>query len=101
MTLTVSGVVNDLDKPTDFGGRQFISVATIEASTLKDNFMMDVWDAWTAHSELFVKLSANQPADAVQTQLNTFYRQHNAERGKRSEARRGGTRGGGACRARG
>src|SRR5690606_32508709 len=32
LTLTVSGVVGDLDKPTDFNGREFISLATIEAS---------------------------------------------------------------------
>ncbi|WP_353129768.1 ABC transporter permease [Parapedobacter pyrenivorans] len=82
LTLTVSGVVGDLDKPTDFNGREFISVATIEASSLKENFMMDVWDDWMAYSQLYVKLSANQSAQTFQAQLNAFYQQHNTERGK-------------------
>ncbi|WP_257666727.1 ABC transporter permease [Parapedobacter tibetensis] len=82
LTLTVSGIVDDLDKPTHFGGREFISLATIEASPLKDNFMMDVWDDWMTYSQLFVKLSANQSADAAQAQLNVLYQQHNTERGK-------------------
>lgn len=82
MALTVSGIVADLDKPTDFTGKEFISLATIEASSLKDNFMMGVWDDWMTYSQLFVKLSTNQSAAAFQTQLNALYRQHNTESGK-------------------
>ncbi|MGK6350411.1 ABC transporter permease [Parapedobacter sp. DT-150] len=82
MTLTVSGIVDDLDKPTDFSGKEFISLATIEASPLKDNFMMEVWNDWMAYSQLFVKLSAGHTASVIQAQLNTLYQQHNTETGR-------------------
>jgi ABC-type antimicrobial peptide transport system, permease component len=82
ISVTVSGIVEDLDKPTDFTGKEFISLATIEASPLKDNFMMDVWDDWMAYSQLFVKLSAKQSAETVQARLNALYQRHNTERGE-------------------
>ncbi|MGV3763260.1 ABC transporter permease [Parapedobacter sp.] len=83
ITLTVAGIVRDLDKPTDFRGKEFISLATIQAATpLKDNFMMDVWNDWMAYSQLFIKLSEGYAASAIQTQLNNFYQRHNAESGR-------------------
>ncbi|SEL53850.1 ABC transporter permease [Parapedobacter koreensis] len=82
LTVTVSGIVRDLDKPTDFSGKEFISLATIDASPLKDNFMMDVWNDWMAYSQLYIKLEADHTAAAIQTQLNTLYRSHNTASGK-------------------
>jgi len=82
ITLTVAGIVRDLDKPTDFRGKEFISLATIRATPLKDNFMLDVWNDWMANTQLFIKLSDGYSASAIQTQLNTFYQSHNTQNGR-------------------
>lgn len=82
LAVTVSGIVRDLDQPTDFTGKEFIAVATIEASPLKDNFMMAVWDDWMAYSQLYIKLEEGHTAIAIQKQLNTLYRSHNTVSGR-------------------
>jgi len=82
LTITVSGIVRDLEKPTGFTGKEFISLATIEASPLKDQFMMTEWNDWMAYSQLFIKLETGHTAAEVQAQLNQLYQTHNTESGK-------------------
>src|SRR5690606_23494860 len=81
LTVTVSGIVRDLDKPTGFMGKEFISLATIEASPLKNQFMMTEWNDWMAYSQLFLKLETGHTATDVQAQLNQLYQTLNTESG--------------------
>lgn len=82
MTFTVCGIVRDLDQPTDFRGREFASLATIEGTPLNDQFMMDVWNDWMAYSQLFVKLLDGTAAATIQSRLNALYRGHNTDNGR-------------------
>ncbi|MEJ7680658.1 MAG: ABC transporter permease [Segetibacter sp.] len=54
---TVSGIVKDLDETTDFTFKQFISLATVQASGLKDNMGANQWGSTNSASQCFLKLS--------------------------------------------
>jgi putative ABC transport system permease protein len=58
ITVTVSGVVKDLNQQTAFNAVEFISYATIAQTHLQDQFMMNVWNDWMAYSQLYIKLSS-------------------------------------------
>ncbi|MBZ4191477.1 ABC transporter permease [Niabella beijingensis] len=76
VTATVSGIVKDLDQPTDFKAREFISLPTISATSLRDNFMMDVWDDWMAYTQLYVKISRGYTPEQATTAINALFKQH-------------------------
>jgi hypothetical protein len=46
ITVTISGVVKDLDEHTAFSAVEFISLPTIAKTNLQDRFMMTVWNDW-------------------------------------------------------
>lgn len=72
ISVTVTGIVRDLQTPTGFTAKEFISYPTIEATSLRDQFMMDVWDDWMAYSTLFVRLDPGTSAAAVDGTLNNL-----------------------------
>src|SRR5678809_758339 len=54
---TVSGIVkNPKEKATDFKFKEFISLATVMSTGLKDHFGGDFWGSINSSSQLFVKL---------------------------------------------
>jgi putative ABC transport system permease protein len=55
-----------------FTADQFISLATISKTNLKDKFMMTVWNDWMAYSHVYVKLSKGITATATEAQLKGF-----------------------------
>ncbi len=79
ITVTVSGIVKDLDETTAFNANEFISFATIAKTHLQDNFMMNVWNDWMAYSQLYVKLSNGSNASQVETQLKTLFKKYNKD----------------------
>ena len=77
LDVEITGVVKDFDKVTDFTGREFISYASIFETSLRNNFMMDVWNDWMAYSKAWVKLSPTNDKEGVEKQLNALLRKHN------------------------
>lgn len=71
-SVTVSGIVEDLDKQTAFDATEFISYATIAKTHLQDQFMMNVWNDWMAYSQLYVKLAEGTNAAHVEKQLTAL-----------------------------
>ncbi len=81
-TVTVSGIVKDLNKQTSFTAVEFISFATIAKTHLQDQFMMNVWNDWMAYSQLYVKLEKGSNARQIETQLKTLLNKYNKEANK-------------------
>ena len=82
ITVTVSGIVKDLNEHTSFTAVEFISFATIAKTHLQDNFMMNVWNDWMAYSQLYVKLSNGSSAQQIETQLKTLLNKYNKDANK-------------------
>ncbi len=76
LTVSVAGIVKDLNAHTDFNGQEFISFPTIAKTNLKDNFMMDVWNDWMAYSKLYIKLAKDAPVASAETQLNAILKKY-------------------------
>jgi len=57
MITTISGIVKDpVEKATDFHFREFISLATVMSTSLKNDFGGDEWQSVNSASQFFVKL---------------------------------------------
>jgi putative ABC transport system permease protein len=82
ITTTVTGIVKDLNETTAFTADQFISLATISNTNLKDQFMMSVWNDWMAYSHVFLKLSKGITATATEAQLNGLLSKYNKNANK-------------------
>ena len=74
--VSVTGIVKDWEKPTDFTFTDFISFATIRASQLKRDINLDEWnDNWSA-SQAFVKLPKGSTPDQLATPFQQFAKKH-------------------------
>ncbi len=69
-TVTVSGIVKDLDEPSTFTASEFISYATIMQTRLQKEFGMDQWTQGSISSQLYIKLSKGTLPSQIETQLN-------------------------------
>ena len=78
-TVTVTGIVKDLNETTAFNGTDFISYATIAKTHLQDQFMMNVWNDWMAYSNLYVKLSKGSSASQIELQLKKLLNKYNKD----------------------
>jgi len=79
ITVTVSGIVKDLNEHTSFNAAEFISFPTIERTALKNQFMMDVWNDWMAYSTLYIKISKGNTAANAELQVNNLLKKYNKE----------------------
>ena len=79
VTVTVSGVVKDLDEHTSFNGAEFISFPTIAKTNLQDQFMMNVWNDWMAYSGVYVKIAKGNTAAKAQQEINNLLRKYNKD----------------------
>jgi len=77
---TVTGIVHDLNKPTDFQGKEFISLKTAETGRLKEELMMDNWNDWMGYSKLLITLTSNADPHQVTKGLNRLY--HKQQQGE-------------------
>ena len=68
----VTGIVKDLNQPTDFTFRSFISRATIELPRLKPGDG-DEWGSTNGASQLFVKLSPGITAKQTERQIDAVF----------------------------
>jgi len=57
ISVTVAGIVKDIDEITEFDFKSFISLSTISNSGLKNNYGMDNWNGVNGSSQCFVKLN--------------------------------------------
>lgn len=74
--VTVTGIVRDINQATDFRGKEFISLKTLETGHLKEEMMMDNWNDWMGYSKLFITLSLHTNPEQVAKELNQLYNKH-------------------------
>lgn len=66
---TVSGVVKDLKEITDFTFKDFISLATIPVTGLKNNMGADSWESTNSASQFLIKLSPGTQPPQIEKQV--------------------------------
>jgi len=76
LRLTVSGIVADWDKHTDFGFKDFVSFATIQHSFLKKDVELENWGMWDSDSQGYVKLAKGVTPARMEKQLQQFVKAH-------------------------
>jgi putative ABC transport system permease protein len=81
-TVTVTGIVKDLNETTAFSATDFISLPTIAKTHLQENFMMNVWNDWMAYSNLYVKLSNGIAPAQIEIQLKNLLNKYNKNANK-------------------
>ena len=74
--VTVAGVVKDLNEITDFTFKEFISLATLTSSGLKNDYAIDEWGSITSSSQCFVKLSPAAAPGNIEKQLASLLMKH-------------------------
>ncbi len=73
---TVSGIVKDLDRATDFTFKEFISRSTIFNSGLKNDIGWSEWGSVSSASQFFVKLVKNVSSRQVEKQLHALHNKY-------------------------
>lgn len=70
LSVTVSGIVKDIQKRTDLNFTDFISFSTVERSWLEGNVLqVNTWNAISSSSQLFIKLAKGTSLEKIQDQL--------------------------------
>jgi putative ABC transport system permease protein len=85
ITVTVSGVVEDLHQITDFTFCEFISLGTVERTGLKNRWGWDEWESINSSSQLFLKLMPGVPPKRIEEQLADVRNRHREGRGKKDD----------------
>ncbi|MGC4036825.1 MAG: ABC transporter permease [Chitinophagaceae bacterium] len=76
LVLTVSGIVKDWAKNSDFDFKDFISWSTIENSFLKNSIKLQGWSNWDINNQVFVKLNKNSNTAQLKPRLTKFSNSH-------------------------
>ena len=72
---TITGIVKDLEKNSDFTFKTFIAYSTLENTSLKpENW--DKWDNTNGVQQLFVKLSPGINSAQIEKQLASLYKKY-------------------------
>jgi predicted permease len=74
LPVSVTGIVKDWDKNSDFGFKDLISYNTIQHSFLQQN--MEGWNLWQRNINVYVKLSPGTTVAQVEKQFPAFYKRH-------------------------
>jgi putative ABC transport system permease protein len=80
ITARVSGIVADFDKPTEFDFKEFISLATVQNTGLRDRWNFDVWNAVNANAQTFVLLHTGASPASVAQQINGIRSRHREDK---------------------
>jgi putative ABC transport system permease protein len=75
---TITGVVKDLEKNTDFTFKTFISRATLESTSLKPEDWTE-WGSTTSASQLLIKLSRGTTTMQVQSQIMKLFKKYHKQ----------------------
>ncbi|HEY8735130.1 MAG TPA: ABC transporter permease, partial [Puia sp.] len=77
LTVTVSGIIKDWEKNTDFGYTDFISISTATHSFLKNRIPTEDWKSLSPHqSQAFVKLSNGTSAAQVNEGFTAYIKKN-------------------------
>ncbi len=76
LRVTVSGIVKDWNKNTDFGFKDFISFATIQNSFIKNDIDLKNWAMWNFNFQAYVKLANNVSPTQVEKQFAGLEKEH-------------------------
>ncbi len=74
--LTVTGIVKDWNRNTDFSFKDFISYSTIQNSFLKDQGNWNSWGGWNSHTQVFAKLNGQSTPGQINAQLTSLVKEH-------------------------
>jgi ABC-type antimicrobial peptide transport system permease subunit len=88
--VTIAGVVKDIEQPTDFAFKEFISRATIENTGIKNHWNWEEWGSINSGSQLFVKLIEGTQTTNIEKQLaslRTKYRQRRSEEPEKDDTK--------------
>jgi len=77
LKVTVTGILKDWDKNTDFGFTDFISMSTAKNSFLNKALFLEDWSDHVPHTSIaFIKLAKGVRPDQITAQLPKFCKQH-------------------------
>jgi ABC-type antimicrobial peptide transport system permease subunit len=73
---TVAGIIKDIDQPTDFTFKEFISYSTIEKTGLKNNLNLEEWNSIGSNTQLFLKAAKGKDSAYINKQLKELYNRY-------------------------
>lgn len=73
---TVTGVVKDLKANSDFGYKVFISLPTIAATNLKQNYSWDEWSNTNSNFQTIIKVYPQVQAEQINKQIAAVFKAH-------------------------
>ena len=76
LTVTVTGILKDWNKNSDFDFSDFISFSTINSSFLKNQIQLNNWNMLNHGSQELVKLPANVNPSQINAQFPSFIKRH-------------------------
>lgn len=76
LVATVTGIVKELPKNTDFKFEDFISFKSIEPKNWRKEFQLDEWTNTNSSSMAFIKRSEKSSVSATNAQLKVFLKKH-------------------------
>lgn len=76
LTVTVTGILKDWNKNSDFDFSDFISFSTINSSFLKNQFQLDNWFNLNHSSQELVKLPVSVNPSQIDAQFPLFIKKH-------------------------
>ncbi len=76
LTVTVTGILQDWNKNSDFNFSDFISYSTISSSFLKDQILLANWFNLDSRSQALVKLPAGVAPSQINAQFPSFIKRH-------------------------
>jgi putative ABC transport system permease protein len=85
ITVTVSGLVEDLHQITDFTFCEIISLGTVEHTGLKDQWGWNEWGSINSASQLFLKLMPGVSPKRIEQQLAEVRNRHGKNEGKKDD----------------
>ena len=76
LRVTVTGIVKDWTKNSDFIFTDFISISTVDHSFLKESGNWDNWGGWNDANQVFVKLANRSTTEKVNAQFSKIVKDH-------------------------
>lgn len=83
---TISGIVKPLKGNTDFTFKEFVSIATVANSGLRNNYYWEEWNGVNSDVQLFVKLLQGTSSNKISSDLTNLLLNHSDEKAKSEKA---------------
>lgn len=79
VSTTVTGIVANFKKRTDFTFEEIISLETAKQSNMKDQITNENWNSTSSNTQLFIKLNDKTALSNVQSQLDALAKKNESE----------------------